>query len=198
MSFWDVVKQDIYVFKHKQPGGAIKYLYFPDIRAAMIFRLSQLAYRFILTRPLAYALTTFNDLFHGVWMGPRVTAGKGLMLAHPRGVVMNPDTVIGDYCTILTQVTIGGPSVTIGNYVEIGAGAKIISLEHRPIVIGAHAVIGAGAVVTRSVEPGEIVVGNPARSIGQKDMEQWLNARPYYIPTMDVSQRHDDGPHRLA
>ena len=34
------------------------------------------------------------------------------------------------------------------------------------ITIGAHAIVGAGAVVTRSVPDGAIVVGNPARVVG--------------------------------
>ncbi len=46
--------------------------------------------------------------------------------------------------------------------VEVGAGAKILG----PITIGANSVIGANAVVIHSVPPGSIVVGIPARIIG--------------------------------
>ena len=35
------------------------------------------------------------------------------------------------------------------------------------LTIGAGAMVGAGAVVTRSVPPGAIVVGNPAHIVGQ-------------------------------
>jgi acetyltransferase-like isoleucine patch superfamily enzyme len=47
----------------------------------------------------------------------------------------------------------------IENNVSIGSGAVILC----GITIGRDAVIGAGAVVTRSIPPGEIWVGNPAR-----------------------------------
>lgn len=36
----------------------------------------------------------------------------------------------------------------------------------KGVTIGRGAVVGAGAVVTKSIGPGEIVVGNPARVVG--------------------------------
>src|SRR5205085_2886055 len=44
---------------------------------------------------------------------------------------------------------------------SIGTGAVILG----GLEIGARAIIGAGAVVTRSVPPGAIVAGNPAKLI---------------------------------
>ena len=45
---------------------------------------------------------------------------------------------------------------------SIGANATILP----GVTIGRHAMVGAGAVVTRSVPPDAIVVGNPARIVG--------------------------------
>src|SRR5438067_1972199 len=42
---------------------------------------------------------------------------------------------------------------------SIGSGATILS----NVVIGEHAIVGAGSVVTRDVPPRTIVAGNPAR-----------------------------------
>ena len=39
----------------------------------------------------------------------------------------------------------------------------------KPLVIGAGALVGMGAVVTRDVAPGAVVVGNPARVMAPKN-----------------------------
>lgn len=48
---------------------------------------------------------------------------------------------------------------------EVFVGARAIIL--KGVTIGRRAVVGAGAVVSRDVEPGTIVAGNPARVVGQ-------------------------------
>jgi acetyltransferase-like isoleucine patch superfamily enzyme len=53
-------------------------------------------------------------------------------------------------------------SVSIGRYVFVGAGAKILP----GVTLGDGALISAGAVVSKSVEPFQIVGGNPASVIG--------------------------------
>ncbi len=50
----------------------------------------------------------------------------------------------------------------VGEGASIGAGAVILP----GITIGAKSMIGAGAVVTRSVPDNSIVVGNPAKVVG--------------------------------
>ena len=48
----------------------------------------------------------------------------------------------------------------IGRDARIGANATLLP----GVRIGARALVGAGAVVTRDVPPGTLVVGNPARA----------------------------------
>jgi len=70
------------------------------------------------------------------------------------------DCVINDFVHISPNATVcGGISIDEGTH--IGAGVVIIP----NIKIGKWCIIGAGAVVTKNIVDGDIVVGNPARSI---------------------------------
>jgi sugar O-acyltransferase (sialic acid O-acetyltransferase NeuD family) len=73
------------------------------------------------------------------------------------------DCVIGNFVTFAPGVQCNG-NVVIEDYAYIGAGAMI--RQGKPsdkLVIGRGAIVGMGAVVTKSVAPGAIVIGNPAR-----------------------------------
>jgi len=90
--------------------------------------------------------------------------GKGTRLGHRGiGVVINPDSIIGENVLIRAHVTIGkkvddGGAPIIESGVVIGDGAKIIG----DVKIGHGAVIGANAVVLSDVPAGKLAVGVPA------------------------------------
>ena len=48
--------------------------------------------------------------------------------------------------------------VTLGNGCKVGANATLLPGTS----VGERALVGAGAVVTKDVEPGRVVYGNPA------------------------------------
>ncbi|MCZ7684789.1 MAG: NeuD/PglB/VioB family sugar acetyltransferase [Sandaracinaceae bacterium] len=78
------------------------------------------------------------------------------------------DCVIGDYVTFAPRVCCNG-NVHIGDAAYIGTGAIIRQgTADRPLVIGAGATVGMGAVVTKDVPPGETVVGNPAKPMAKR------------------------------
>jgi len=89
--------------------------------------------------------------------------GGGLLIPHPNGIVIHPGARIGPNCLIFQQVTIGAGSESglpvIEGHVDIGAGAKIIGA----VRIGAHARIGANAVVIEDVPRCSTAVGIPAK-----------------------------------
>lgn len=73
------------------------------------------------------------------------------------------DCVIGDFVTFAPSVKCNG-NVVIEDYAYIGTGVTIKEgKKGSPLKIGRGAVIGMGAVVTKSVPPGVTVIGNPAR-----------------------------------
>jgi sugar O-acyltransferase (sialic acid O-acetyltransferase NeuD family) len=99
--------------------------------------------------------------------------GKGNMILH--GVIIQPDTVIGDHCILNTGASIDhdchiesyvhiAPRATLCGRVRIkegaliGAGAVVLP----GITVGEWATVGAGAVVTKDVAAGKVVKGNPA------------------------------------
>ena len=61
------------------------------------------------------------------------------------------------------QDCVGG--ATVGDGASIGAGTTVLP----GLTIGARALVGAGSVVTRAVDPGDVVAGNPARRLGRRD-----------------------------
>lgn len=73
------------------------------------------------------------------------------------------DCVVGDFVTFAPGARCNG-NVLIEDFAYLGAGCVIKQgTRETPLVIGAGATIGMGAVVTRSVPAGATVVGNPAR-----------------------------------
>ena len=78
------------------------------------------------------------------------------------------DCVIGDFVTFAPGVKCNG-NIHIQDHAYIGAGAMIKQgTPNQPLVIGRGAIVGMGAVVTKSVPAGVTVVGNPARILKQK------------------------------
>lgn len=104
---------------------------------------------------------------NNVIVGDRVTIKCGVQLWD--GLRLSDDVFIGPNATFTNdrfprskQYPESFAETTIGQGASIGANATILP----GINIGQHAMVGAGAVVTRSVPPYAIVVGNPARIIG--------------------------------
>ncbi|HAS8171325.1 TPA: acetyltransferase [Vibrio vulnificus] len=75
------------------------------------------------------------------------------------------DCVIGDYVTFAPNVMCNG-NVHVHDHAYIGTGVVIKQgTPNKPLIIGEGAVVGMGAVVTKSVKAGDVVFGVPAKSI---------------------------------
>lgn len=102
-----------------------------------------------------------------VVMGDRVTLKCGVYLWD--GMRVGDDVFIGPNATFVNDNHPRSKKypgeflpVVIANGVSIGANATVLG----GVTIGERAMVGAGAVVTRDVPAGKLVVGNPARVVG--------------------------------
>ncbi len=95
------------------------------------------------------------------------TFGKGLIIYHTQGIVVNGLAVVGENCHLHGNNCIGTNGKTvdcpvIGDNVTLGVGAKVLGGVH----IADNIKIGAGAVVINSFfEPGITIGGVPAKKI---------------------------------
>tara|TARA_R110000787_G_scaffold7925_13_gene26640 strand:- start:32795 stop:33253 length:459 start_codon:yes stop_codon:yes gene_type:complete len=101
-----------------------------------------------------------------VTIGDRVTIKNGVFLWD--GITIENDVFLGPNATFTNDLTPRSRQIpeaflrtTVCAGASIGANATILP----GIRIGRHAMIGAGAVVTRNIDDGEVVVGNPARKL---------------------------------
>jgi serine O-acetyltransferase len=99
----------------------------------------------------------------GISIDPSARLGRRLTIGHQGGIYLGADVTIGDDCTILQGVRIGGPrpgdGPTIGDRVHVGARARIVGPAH----IGDDARIGPNVVVTEDVAPGTTALARPSR-----------------------------------
>lgn len=108
-----------------------------------------------------------------VEIGHRVTVKCGVQLWN--GVRVADDVFIGPNVTFTNdnfprsrQYLSKHPEIILEQGCSIGANATILP----GLRIGRTAMVGAGAVVTRSVPPNAIVVGNPAQIVGYVTTEK--------------------------
>jgi len=138
---------------------------------------------------------SIRNLFYraaGIKIGKNSFIHMGTRFFLPSSIEIGKGTIIGDHCFLD-----GRAKLKIGDNVDIASQVLIYNSEHninsqnfdpieeeveiedysfigpRAIIlpgikIGRGAVVGAGAVVTKNVEPFKIVGGVPAREIGER------------------------------
>ena len=115
-------------------------------------------------------LKIFSEVLTGIELPCEAILGRRFRIDHFGGIVISGDAVFGDDCVIRNGVTVGLKNTgqrgapTLGNRVDVGAGAKILGA----ITIGDDVLIGANAVVLNDVPSNSIAVGIPARVLPRK------------------------------
>jgi acetyltransferase-like isoleucine patch superfamily enzyme len=100
-----------------------------------------------------------------------------------RNVIFGPSVLLMDHnhefadvtLPIAEQGTTKGGTIRIGEGSWLGNGSAIVSNEGE-LVIGRNSVVGVNSVVTRSIPPYSVVMGNPARIVKQFDVArgEWV------------------------
>jgi len=139
---------------------------------------------------IARMISQLSRFLTGIEIHPKAKIGKNLFIDHGMGVVIGETSEIGDNVTIYHMVTLGGisPSVnsddqrnikrhpTLMDNVVVGSGAQILG----PVVVGKNAKIGANAVVTKDVQENSVMVGIPAKNVGEGSPDD-KTFKPYGI-----------------
>ncbi len=120
-------------------------------------------------RDFALYLQSQASRIFAVDVHPAARLGKGIMFDHATGLVIGETAVVGDNCSFLHGVTLGGSGKEtgdrhpkIGDNVLIGAGAEILG----NIRVGRCSRVAAGSVVLNDVPPNTTVAGVPAKVVG--------------------------------
>lgn len=120
----------------------------------------------------------------GIWfscvgrieLGENILTGHGVLIADSHHEYEDPDTAI------LLQPMAPPAGVRIGSGCIIGPHAAILA----GVSVGDNSFIAANAVVTRSVGPNSVLVGNPARVLRHYDRArgEWVEGAPAAGPTV--------------
>lgn len=126
-------------------------LFYPEFRNLFYYRIGHKNSKYI-----SFLCPKMSSLFINC-----KNIGRGLFIQHGFATIIEAQS-LGENCWINQQVTIGYKNKTdcptIKNNVTICAGAKIIG----DVTIGNNSIVGANAVVIKSVPDNVTVVGIPA------------------------------------
>ncbi|WP_432507413.1 serine acetyltransferase [Kineococcus arenarius] len=108
---------------------------------------------------------------YGIELPPTTVLGRRVRIAHQNGIVVHPDSRIGDDCIIRQGVSIGAgmgdgerfaqQAPVLGRGVSVGAGAVVVG----GVTVGDGAVIGPNATVMTNVKPQVRVLAPPPRML---------------------------------
>jgi serine O-acetyltransferase len=144
-------------------------MYFKGFSAIQGYRIAHRAWE---AGERAYALwlqSRCSQQF-GVDIHPAAVIGPAVIIDHATGVVIGETAVVGEGCTLLHGVTLGGSGKDhgdrhpkIGKHVLLGAGCSVLG----NIRVGDRAKLGAGSIVLKPIPSGATAVGAPAKIVGR-------------------------------
>lgn len=174
LSFWSCIKAD--AIAHIPPEDRAMsrskslvtyskiFLLSSGFHLSLLYRLSYTAHmKFgILGKIVAQILFWVRRHWYTCAIASTARIGGGVIFPHPQGIVIGAEAIVGERTWIFQNVTIGGGSrkvglPIIGSDCRIYTGAVIVG----PIEIEAGVVIGANAVVAKSIGQNKLVKSAP-------------------------------------
>jgi serine O-acetyltransferase len=144
------------------------FLYFKGFHALVTHRFAHELWK-MGRRDFAFYLQSQSSRIFAVDIHPAARIGRGIMFDHGTGIVIGETASVGDNCSLLHGVTLGGTGKEsgdrhpkIGANVLIGAGAKVLG----NIEVGNCSRIASGSVVLSEVPANVTVAGVPAKVVG--------------------------------
>ncbi|MEM1313154.1 MAG: serine O-acetyltransferase [Pseudomonadota bacterium] len=149
-------------------------LFFKGYQAVQAYRISHRLWKDG-RKDVAYAFQMRASEVFGVDIHPGAKVGRGIMIDHAHSIVIGETAVVGDNCSMLHSVTLGGTGKSdgdrhpkIGAGVLLGAGAAVLG----NITVGACSRVASGSVVLKDVPPCKTVAGVPAKVVGDAGCDQ--------------------------
>jgi len=176
--FQDLVFSDLQRYRPGEASWikvAIRSTTLPGMIASVILRAQQCLWDSG-RKKTAMTLRTVGLTLLGMDALPGAKIGPGLLLGHPGGVTIGTEGLtIGANVTFAGGVTCAArypdPDLqyqefaTIEDGAIIGAHAVLVG----PVRIGRNAMVGANSVVLSDVPDNAVVIGNPARRVGNRE-----------------------------
>jgi acetyltransferase-like isoleucine patch superfamily enzyme len=165
-------------------------------------------YRCNISKSIARRISFGSDIYlaSDVWLnipkdstgpGPAIVLGNGCqigrrsMISAKNYICLEPDVLLApsvllmdhnhEYCDIHlpihAQGTTAGGKITLERNCWLGYNAVVFCASGH-LTIGKNSVVGANSVVTKSVPPNSVVVGNPAKLIKSYDPNTCRWIRP--------------------
>lgn len=157
------------IYKNDPAARGLEPLLYPGLHAIIIHKyITHNLFR-IKLKFIARFISQIMRFLTGIEIHPGAKIGKGLFIDHGIGIVIGETVIIGDWCTIFQNVTLGGTGnitgkrhPTLGNNVLVGAKATILGA----ITIGDNVKIGAETVVVnKDIPANTTVVGAPGKIV---------------------------------
>ena len=180
--------QAVYERDPAAKGYLQAFMFFKGFLSLQVHRVAHRLWRDGRTTMAHFLQSRVSELFQ-IDINPAARIGKGVFLDHGTGIVIGETAVVGDDCSILQGVTLGGTGAErgdrhpkIGRGVLLGAGANVLG----NITVGDYAKIASGSVVLKPVPAHCTAAGVPARLVNCKTCEDPARTMDHTMPDIDL------------